>query len=147
MQTRTAREWGQMQRPVDCPLCDPRREEGQHVVFETALCRFLQQDRDQDVLVGSGIIVPRSHRVTAFELTPVEWRDTQQLLVQAKEYIDERWHPDGYTLGWNVGVVSNQTIAHAHLHVVPRYADEPCAGKGLRYWLKSADNRRMQARG
>jgi diadenosine tetraphosphate (Ap4A) HIT family hydrolase len=131
-----------VQQPTECPFCNPREDRGQHVVFESTFCRFVQQDRDQEVLVGSGIIVPRSHRTTPFELTSDEWLDTQRLLQMAKTRIDERWHPDGYTLGWNVGAVSNQTVAHVHLHVLPRYADEPYAGRGLRYWLKSLDNRR-----
>ncbi|MDA8345920.1 MAG: HIT family protein [Thermaerobacter sp.] len=131
-----------MQPSADCPFCHPERDPDQHVVFETQACRFLQHDREQDVLVGSGVIVPRAHRENAFALTSEEWLDTQLLLQQAKAYIDERFHPAGYTLGWNVGLVSNQTIAHAHLHVLPRYADEPYAGRGLRFWLKSSANRR-----
>jgi diadenosine tetraphosphate (Ap4A) HIT family hydrolase len=31
------------------------------------------------------------------------------------------YHPDGYNLGVNVGEVAGQTIAHAHLHLIPRY--------------------------
>ena len=31
---------------------------------------------------------------------------------------------------------------HAHLHVIPRFAAEPHAGKGIRYWLKQESNRR-----
>ncbi len=35
-----------------------------------------------------------------------------------------------------------QTVFHAHLHVIPRFAAEPHAGKGIRYWLKQESNRR-----
>lgn len=35
-----------------------------------------------------------------------------------------------------------QSIHHAHLHVVPRFRDEPLAGKGIRPWLKSEANLR-----
>jgi SAM-dependent methyltransferase len=31
-------------------------------------------------------------------------------------------------------------VPHAHLHVLLGYADEPNAGRGLRWWLKRADN-------
>jgi diadenosine tetraphosphate (Ap4A) HIT family hydrolase len=33
---------------------------------------------------------------------------------------------------------------YAHLHVIPRYADEPLAGKGIRYWLKQPANKRSE---
>jgi diadenosine tetraphosphate (Ap4A) HIT family hydrolase len=29
-----------------------------------------------------------------------------------------------------------------HLHVIPRFADEPLAGKGIRHWIKQPANRR-----
>jgi histidine triad (HIT) family protein len=28
------------------------------------------------------------------------------------------------------------------MHVIPRFADEPLAGRGIRYWLKQDANRR-----
>ena len=125
-----------------CPFCYPQRDPYQHIILENETCHFLQHDQHQDVLEGSGVIVPKAHRPTAFDLTENEWTDLRALLLQARAYLGERYHPDGYTLGWNVGSVSNQEIPHAHFHVIPRYADEPHAGKGIRYWLKQEDNRR-----
>ncbi|WP_413305397.1 HIT family protein [Bacillus sp. 1P10SD] len=127
---------------VNCPFCSPHQDEDQHIIFENETCYFLQHNREQDILEGSGVIVPKKHHANAFELTPEEWNDTYELLQKAKGYLDERFSPDGYTLGWNVGEASNQTILHSHLHVIPRYNDEPLAGKGLRYWLKQPENRR-----
>lgn len=66
--------------------------------------------------------------------------DTQKLLKDLKKYIDETYHPDGYNIGWNVGDVAGQHVAHAHLHVIPRFADEPLAGKGLRHFFKQDSN-------
>lgn len=126
----------------ECPFCHPETDKRQHIVFETGACSFLQHDGEQGVLEGSGVIVPKVHRENVFALSEEEWRDTFQLLHLAKAHLDSRFRPDGYTLGWNVGTVSNQTIAHAHFHVVPRYLDEPYAGKGLRHWIKQPENRR-----
>lgn len=131
-----------MTQAPNCPFCDPDADNHQHLVFETDACSFLQHDQEQDVLEGSGVIVPKAHRENVFALTEAEWRDTFELLRLAKTYLDDRFHPDGYTLGWNVGAVSHQTIPHAHFHVVPRYLDEPYAGKGLRHWIKQPENRR-----
>ncbi len=131
-----------MSQETVCIFCSPHEDPHQHIVLENETCYFLQHDHHQDVLEGSGVIVPKAHRLTAFDLTPQEWMDLQALLLQARAYLGERCHPDGYTLGWNVGPVSNQEIPHAHFHVIPRYADEPYAGKGIRHWLKQEDNRR-----
>ncbi|KGI84019.1 cell-cycle regulation histidine triad HIT protein [Exiguobacterium mexicanum] len=119
-----------------CPFCHPQLDPSQRIVAENKTCYFLMHDREQDVLVGSGIIVPKQHRATTFDLTPFEWHDTYRLLHEAKVFLEETYGPDGYTLGWNVGIASNQTVPHAHLHVIPRYTAGPHAWKGLRHWLK-----------
>lgn len=125
-----------------CPFCFPQQDPQQHIVLENTTCYFLQHDQHQDILEGSGVIVPKAHRPTPFDLTEDEWRDSHTLLRLARVYLETHYKPDGYTLGWNVGIVSNQEIPHAHFHIIPRYADEPHAGKGIRYWLKQNDNRR-----
>jgi histidine triad (HIT) family protein len=63
-------------------------------------------------------------------------------LQQVKALLDRQYAPDGYNLGWNCGQVAGQNVFHAHLHVIPRYGDEPLAGKGIRYWLKQETNKR-----
>ena len=94
------------------------------------------------VLPGSGIICPRAHRESPFELTEQEWLDTQRVLLRAKASIDERLQPDGYNLNWNVMPVGGQEVAHVHLHVIPRFADEPLARRGARWHLKQITNLR-----
>jgi histidine triad (HIT) family protein len=56
--------------------------------------------------------------------------------------IDQLHHPDGYNVGWNCGSVGGQEVFHAHLHVIPRYRDEPLAGRGIRAWIKQEANHR-----
>ncbi|NIR48180.1 HIT family protein [candidate division KSB1 bacterium] len=123
-----------------CPFCYPEKHQDQQIVLENEHCRFLQQP--QEVLIGSGIIVPRQHRETVFDLTDEEWAATFSLLKQAKQELDSRYHPQGYSVGWNAGSVAGQEIFHVHLHVIPRFEDEPLAGKGIRYWLKQPENSR-----
>ena len=103
-------------------------------------CLFLQQE--QPVLKGSGLIVPRAHRPTLFDLDAAEWAATRELLHEARALLDATLRPDGYNVGWNAGRTAGQEIFHAHLHVIPRFADEPLAGKGIRYWLKQPENAR-----
>ncbi len=123
---------------VNCQLCQIDKI---NVVIESQYCLFTQIP--QKVLKGSGIIVPRAHRMSVFELTEEEWIDTREMLQRVKILLDEEYRPDGYNLGWNVGGVAGQEIFHAHLHVIPRFRDEPFAGKGIRWWLKQKENVRQ----
>ncbi|CAG0932718.1 bis(5'-adenosyl)-triphosphatase [Thermoflexales bacterium] len=124
-----------------CPFCSPALDQAQ-VILENVHCLFLQQP--EPVLIGSGLIIPRQHRETLFDLTGEEWEATFSLLTQAKALLDQRYAPAGYNIGWNCGQVGGQEVFHAHLHVIPRYQDEPLAGKGIRYWLKQDSNKRSR---
>lgn len=125
----------------NCPFCDTGLIKDQRVVLSNETCMFLQTP--QEILIGSGLIVPKKHRETLFDLTKDEWRDTYELLSSVKEHLDKQCQPQGYNVGWNCGEVGGQHIFHAHLHVIPRYANEPFAGKGIRHWLKNEANRRI----
>ncbi len=93
-----------------------------------------------NTLIGSYVIIPKSDVGSPFEMTDKEWIDLTSLMKKVKKYLDDKYHPDGYNIGWNVGKVAGQEVTHAHMHIIPRYADEPLAGKGIRYWFKQADN-------
>lgn len=126
----------------DCPYCNLTADPEQQIIFETETCAYIQKPSEQTVLEGSGLIVPKRHAVNVFSLTAEEWQDTQELLLKAKAYLEERYGHEGYTIGWNTDTVGGQSIPHAHLHVIPRFSDEPLAGKGIRYWIKQKENNR-----
>jgi diadenosine tetraphosphate (Ap4A) HIT family hydrolase len=111
------------------------------VVLENSLCFFLQ-DKTSEILPGSGMIIPKAPRATVFDLTPEDWTATYDLLQKVKAHLDKTLNPDGYGVGWNVLPVGGQHVPQAHLHVIPRFANEPYAGHGIRYWLKQEENRR-----
>ncbi len=125
---------------MSCPFCHPDAHDAQHVLLENAHCRLLR--KAQDVLEGAAVIVPKAHRATVFDLTEEEWAATFELLHKAKTHLDDVFAPEGYNVGWNCGEVAGQKIPHAHLHVIPRFPDEPLAGKGLRFHLKQPINKR-----
>ncbi|MBI4220643.1 MAG: HIT domain-containing protein [Chloroflexi bacterium] len=121
-----------------CSFC--REVSANLVLLEGPLCYFM--GTGDPVLVGSGMILPRAHRETVFDLTHEEWEETLRLLHRAKRLLDEKYMPDGYNVGWNCGPAAGQDTPHAHLHVIPRFNDEPLAGQGIRYHLKQPANRR-----
>jgi histidine triad (HIT) family protein len=89
-------------------------------------------------LPGCGVIIPLAHRQTPFDFTSDEWAATHDLLLEAKTAWDERLAPDGYMLVWNC----SPDVGHAHLHVIPRFDDEPLADEGGRSAIKAPENRR-----
>ncbi len=124
-----------------CLLCSIENNPNETIVLHNEHTLFIQ--RPQEVLIGSGLIIPKVHRETVFDLTREEWQATYDLLAEVKQLLDIKYRPDGYNIGWNVGEIGGQEIFHAHLHIIPRYHDEPYARKGIRYWLKQKENKRV----
>ncbi|WFG38524.1 HIT domain-containing protein [Candidatus Lucifugimonas marina] len=121
-----------------CPFCDI--SDSEQVLFEGNLLFFMSTN--DPTLVESGMILPKAHRETVFDLTEEEWAESFTFLAKVKTYLDEKYRPDGYNVGWNVGETDGMSIAHSHMHVIPRFDDEPLAGKGMRNQLKQPENRR-----
>lgn len=125
----------------DCVFCDLTQFRAADVCIENDLCLYAstRDPRDApDVLPGCGVIIPIAHRSSPFDFTDEEWAATHELLLGAKAAQDERLAPDGYTLVWNC----SPEVGHAHLHVIPRFDDEPLADRGGRSAIKVPENRR-----
>ena len=73
------------------------------------------------VTPGHLLIIPVRHEANFFASNPAELEAVWALVAESKALLDTKYHPDGYNLGVNVGEVAGQTIAHAHLHLIPRY--------------------------
>ena len=133
---------------MSCVFCDRRalREEAEiYIENEHCLYASTRDPRDPpDVLPGSGVIVPIAHKASPFDFSAEEWAAVHELLLAAKAEWDARLSPDGYGLYWSCfpPLGSDAESMHAHLHVVPRFDDEPCAEGGGRVGIKEAANRR-----
>jgi histidine triad (HIT) family protein len=124
----------------DCIYCNRFETSDHEVILSNDHCIYSLL-KEQEIK-GAGIIIPRNHKETVFDLSDDEWKSTFKLLHEVKDYIDQKYKPDGYNVGWNCGNVGGQHVFHSHLHVIPRYTDEPLAGKGIRYLFKSKENQR-----
>jgi histidine triad (HIT) family protein len=114
--------------------------ENEHCVYAST-----RDPRDPpDVLPGSGVVVPIAHKASPFDFSDEEWEATHDLLLRAKATWDERLAPDGYGLYWSPFPPTDDAVErmHAHLHVVPRFDDEPYAEGGGRVGIKGPENRR-----
>ena len=65
-----------------------------------------------------------------FELTRQEREAMTQMMLDVKLKLDERFHPDGYNIGINVGEYAGQSIFHCHMHLIPRYKGDVANPKG-----------------
>ena len=85
---------------------------------------------------GHTLIIPRRHVGSFFQLTAPERESMFELLTQAKVELDETLQPDGFNIGINDGAAAGQTVAHLHLHLIPRYrGDAPDPRGGVRWVL------------
>jgi histidine triad (HIT) family protein len=136
----------------DCVMCDRAFLQGVAEVYFENEHFVYASSRDPstplDVLPGSGIAVPVAHRASPFDFTPDEWVALGDVLRRAKQAWDERLAPDGYGLYWTSFPATGAEVEtmHAHLHVVPRFDDEPQADGGGRAGIKGGDNRRPDPR-
>jgi len=128
----------------ECVLCYLALDDEQEVIFETETCLYVQKKSVQRTLEGSGLIIPKAHKETVFDLSKTEWQETYELLQKVKKYVEQHFNPDGYNIGWNVASTGGQSLSHVHLHIIPRYKDETYAGKGIRYWIKQPENKRKK---
>jgi histidine triad (HIT) family protein len=130
-----------------CVFCERSALRASDVYLENEHCVYASSHDPTDppgVLPGSGILVPNAHRTSPFDLTIAEWTAIHPLLLEAKAIQDARLAPDGYFLSWTSFPVSDEEVLsmHAHLHVVPRFDDEPMRDHGGRVGIKGSDNRR-----
>ena len=83
---------------------------------------------------GHTLVIPRRHVDSFFSLTADERVDLLGLLDQAKAGIEKEFKPATYNVGINDGPAAGQTVAHLHIHLIPRYTgDVPDARGGVRW--------------
>lgn len=112
-----------------CPFCRlARRVE---VICETATCVAFYDG--YPVSPGHALIVPKRHVASYFDLTHHEREAMNVMLQYVRQKVDERFHPDGYNVGINVGEAAGQSVFHVHMHLIPRYkGDVPNPKGGVR---------------
>ncbi|MFW5993837.1 MAG: HIT family protein [Halanaerobiaceae bacterium] len=80
---------------------------------------------------GHMLIIPRRHFASFFEARDEEVIAMNDLLKEARDYLDEKFNPDGYNIGININEAAGQTVMHLHIHLIPRYQgdiDDPRGG-------------------
>jgi diadenosine tetraphosphate (Ap4A) HIT family hydrolase len=87
------------------------------------------------VAQGHSLIVSQRHVGSFFELSPAERLSLMELVEDAKLGLDEQYRPAAYNVGINDGPAAGQTIAHVHIHLIPRYAGDSADPRGGVRWI------------
>ncbi len=121
-----------------CPFCEP---DPARIVHSGPECLALRDGFP--VSPGHTLVVPRRHVASIFTLNEEEWVAVWAMVGVVRRELAEEEVPDGFNIGVNDGTAAGQTIAHAHVHVIPRRTgdvEDPRGGvrwvipAKVRYW-------------
>jgi histidine triad (HIT) family protein len=74
---------------------------------------------------GHALVVPRAHAKDLLEITRDDLTATIVAAQRLAVRVHERLQPDGINLLNSCGPAAWQTVFHFHVHVIPRYDDDP----------------------
>jgi len=112
--------------PTECRFC--LSKPGRRIMIEGKY-GFAAWDR-HPVSEGHFLVIPYRHFADYFDINEEEREELWRLVAEGKKIADEKHSPDGYNIGINVGEWAGQSIAHLHIHVIPRYKGDVENPKG-----------------
>jgi superfamily II DNA or RNA helicase/diadenosine tetraphosphate (Ap4A) HIT family hydrolase/SOS-response transcriptional repressor LexA len=121
---------------MSCFFCDLSPE---RIVHESDLVFAIRDG--YAVTPGHTLVIPKRHFDSWFDATPEEREAIWDVVAIIKSDLDERYSPDGFNIGINVGTAAGQTVMHLHVHVIPRHVgdvDDPSGG--VRFVIPSEGN-------
>lgn len=122
---------------MSCKFCDIVNNKEYLLENDLAVAFF----DNYPVSDGHTLIIPKRHVETYFDLTSEEMKAIFELSNQVKKLLDEKYHPDGYNVGFNVKECGGQSVMHCHMHVIPRYkGDQENPRGGIRKVVKNKVN-------
>jgi histidine triad (HIT) family protein len=74
---------------------------------------------------GHALVVPRTHSADLFEISDEDLERTMAAARRLARRMKAALDPDGFNVLNSCGSAAWQTVFHFHLHVVPRYEDDP----------------------
>lgn len=118
-----------------CIFCELQRQSDRPAKAHAA--SFFAVEDKYPVNIGHTLLIPYRHVSRLRDLTAEEFVDLKQILQIVQEQLAAE-NAEGFNIGVNEGEVAGQTIAHLHIHVIPRYAGDVERPRGGIRNLKSA---------
>ena len=101
---------------TDCVFC---RRESLDIIAENDLALAFYDACP--VSKGHMLVIPKRHVETYFDASPEEHEAIRGLIFEVKKILEDKYSPDAYNIGANVGRDAGQTVFHFHIHIIPRY--------------------------
>ena len=74
---------------------------------------------------GHALVIPREHSANLLEISDADLERTMLAARRLARRMQETLEPDGFNILNSCGSAAWQTVFHFHVHVVPRYDDDP----------------------
>jgi histidine triad (HIT) family protein len=74
---------------------------------------------------GHALVVPRTHSADLMEISEEDLEHATVAAQRLAKRMKEALQPDGFNILNACGSAAWQTVFHFHLHVIPRYEDDP----------------------
>ena len=121
----------------------PMTEETKHCPFcELSSERIVQESnggvaiRDKfPIANGHTLVIPRQHVASIYELPEGHQNSLWKLVTLVRSFLIAEFQPAGFNIGVNDGAAAGQTVLHAHIHVIPRYAGDVEDPRGGIRWV------------
>jgi diadenosine tetraphosphate (Ap4A) HIT family hydrolase len=114
---------------TECPFCN--LAENRIWVQTDSAIAFLD---NFPVSPGHTLVIPGDHIGALMELPENDFKEIWELVAHVRKLLIEKDKPDGFNIGINEGVAAGQTVAHAHIHIIPRFnRDVPDPRGGIRW--------------
>jgi ATP adenylyltransferase len=113
------------ERPEGCILCLVR--DGSSAVIDLSVYRsdgFIVCLNLYPYNPGHLLVFPERHVIDLRELDAGERAAMDRTIDLALHVLDAEFHPAGYNIGCNMGLVAGASIDHLHWHIIPRYPRE-----------------------
>ena len=74
---------------------------------------------------GHALVIPKRHAADLLEIADEDLRHTMAAAQRLARRMDATLEPDGFNLLNSCRAAAWQTVFHFHVHVIPRYDDDP----------------------
>lgn len=113
-----------------CPFCNLPSE---RVIARNGVGMVIRDA--YPVAVGHTLVIPQRHFASYFDATQEEHEGLRALLLESKWQLDATLAPSAYNIGVNDGSAAGQTIAHLHIHLIPRFPGDKADPRGGVRWI------------
>lgn len=107
-----------------CPFCKMARHEIPAIMIYEDSVSFAIMDL-YPATAGHILVLPKKHIEDVYHMPPELGGHIMAKAIAIVQAIKKQLAPDGLNLIQSNGTAAGQTIPHFHLHIVPRYRNDP----------------------